>query len=76
VLTYRWAEVENGFSMPFGIQTDTKKALRIEAGTTWKELRIPETAWFNFFNIWNGYEGCADNSYTYYHTRIVKPANL
>jgi aminopeptidase N len=76
VLTYRWAEVENGFSMPFGIQTDTKMALRIEAGTTWKEMRIPETAWFNFFNIWNGYEGCADNSYTYYHTRIVKTADL
>jgi aminopeptidase N len=69
VLKYRWTGVEEGFVMPFGIGTNNKVSLRLVADTNWKEERIPQTAWFNFFNIWRGYEGSADNSFTYFYTR-------
>jgi aminopeptidase N len=71
VIKYRWTGVEDGFSMPFGIGTGNKQALRIMAGSQWQETRIPGTSWFNFYNLWKGYQGCADNSYTYYHTRLL-----
>jgi aminopeptidase N len=69
IIKYRWTGVEEGFVMPFGIGTNNKVSLRLVAGTNWKEERIPQTAWFNFFNIWRGYEGSADNSFTYFYTR-------
>jgi aminopeptidase N len=69
ILKYRWTGVEEGFVMPFGIGTNNKVSLRLVADTNWKEERIPLTAWFNFFNIWRGYEGSADNSFTYFYTR-------
>lgn len=72
VVRYRWAEVQNGFTMPFGIQTDKKEPLRIVARDTWQETRLPGAAWFSFYNLWRGYEGCADNSFTYFNTRRVK----
>ena len=69
MLRYRWTGVEDGFVMPFGIQTDRKESLRLVANTLWQEVRLPDARWFNFYNLWNGYAGCQDNSYTYYHTR-------
>lgn len=68
VLKYRWAGTEEGFFMPFGIQTDSGEGIRLEANTSWNETVLKNTEWFNFYNIWKGYQGCADNSYTYYHT--------
>jgi aminopeptidase N len=69
VMKYRWTGVEEGFIMPFGIATSNKESLRLVADTSWKEVRIPQTAWFNFYNIWKGYEGSVDNSFTYFNTR-------
>lgn len=72
VLKYRWTGVGEGFIMPFGIETNNKESLRFVADTSWKETTLPRTAWFNFNNLWKGYERCADNSFTYYRTsRIV-----
>jgi aminopeptidase N len=68
VLRYRWTGVEEGFIMPFGIATSRQESLRLVADTSWKELRIPNTAWFNFYNLWKGYEGSPDNSFTYFYT--------
>jgi aminopeptidase N len=69
MLRYRWTGVEDGFVMPFGIQTDRKESLRLLANNLWQEVRLPDAQWFNFYNLWNGYAGSKDNSYTYFHTR-------
>ncbi len=68
-IRYRWSGVDDGFSMPFGIRNDRGESFRLEATTEWKEYRLEGAEWFNFYNQWNGYEGCADNSFTYYRTR-------
>ena len=70
-LKYRWTGVEDGFTMPFGIGTNNNEALRIMAGSVWQETKIPGASWFNFYNLWKGYKGCAENSYTYYHTMLL-----
>jgi hypothetical protein len=72
IIRYRWAEVDNGFTMPFGIETDKKESLRIVGTAAWQEQKLPGTSWFNFYNLWKGYKGCADNSFTYYNSRMVK----
>jgi aminopeptidase N len=69
ILRYKWTGVEDGFVMPFGIQTDQKESLRLLADTRWQEVRLPDASWFNFYNLWNGYAGSKENSYTYFYTR-------
>jgi aminopeptidase N len=70
---YRWADVEEGFQMPFGIETDKKEAFRFLGTTLWKEERLANTKWFNFFNLWKGYQGAPESSFTYYITANRKP---
>ena len=72
IFRYRWIETPDGFIMPFGVETNTGRAIRMEGTTSWKEIRLKDTGWFNFFNLWKGYKGCPDNSYTYYYTRRVE----
>jgi aminopeptidase N len=72
VLKYRWTGVEAGFIMPFGVETNTKESLRLQADTSFKEVRLNGTSWFNFYNLWKGYVGSVDNSFTYYQTRWVR----
>lgn len=68
LLTYRWIGVDEGFKMPFGIGTNNKESFRMVGETSWKQVRLANTAWFNFYNLWKGYDGCADNSFTYFNT--------
>jgi aminopeptidase N len=68
VLKYRWTGVEDGFSMPFGITNDKKNAMRLVGTTQWQEITLPDSEWFNFFNLYTGYAGCPDNAFTYYRT--------
>jgi hypothetical protein len=68
ILKYRWTGVEEGFVMPFGIMTNSKESFRLLADTGWQETRIPDSAWFSFYNPWNGYAGSKENSFTYFHT--------
>lgn len=70
-LSYRWTEVGESFTMPFGISTDTKKSFRLVGTTEWQEMVIPETSWFNFYNLMTDYEGCPDNAFTYFRTHCV-----
>jgi aminopeptidase N len=72
VIRYHWTGVDEGFKMPFGIGLNNKESIRILAGTSWQETRIPGALWFNFFNLWRGYEGAADNSFTYFDTRMYQ----
>jgi aminopeptidase N len=67
---YRWAEVNDGFTMPFGIESDNGFGQRLEATSAWQETILPDTRWFNFYNLWKGYQGCPDNSFTYFYTRL------
>jgi aminopeptidase N len=68
-LVYRWTEVENGFSMPFSISTDKGINIRLEGTSDTREVTIPDAEWFNFYNVWKGYEGCPVNGFTYYNTK-------
>jgi aminopeptidase N len=70
ILKYRWTEVNEGFTMPFAIATDKKESFRLEGTTTWQEITLPETSWFNFYNLLTGYEGCPDHAFTYFHTAM------
>jgi len=69
ILKYRWTDVEKGFTMPFAITTDKKESIRLVATTSWQETIIQESNWFNFYNLFTGYQGCPDNGFTYYRTR-------
>jgi aminopeptidase N len=68
ILKYRWSEVDDGFTMPFAISTNKKESFRLVGTTSWQEISIPETEWFNFYNLFTGYAGCPDNAFTYYRT--------
>ncbi len=70
-LSYKWTEVEDGFTMPFCIETDCKKSIRLTGTTDRKEIKLENTSWFIFFNIWKGYEGAEQNSFTYFWTRCL-----
>ena len=71
-LRYRWTGVKDGFVMPFGISTSNKQSLRLVADCSWQEVTLAGASWFNFYNLWRGYQGCPDNAFTYYHTRNIK----
>ncbi len=68
LVRYRWTGVDEGFRMPFGIETDQSEAIRLVAESSWKETLLTGTRWFNFYNLWKGFQGAPDNSFTYYHT--------
>ena len=68
VIRYRWTGVDEGLSCLLALKLDQKEAIRLIADHTWKEIMIPDARWFNFYNLWKGYEGAADNSFTYFHT--------
>ena len=68
IFTYKWAEVEDGFKMPFCIQTNEKKAIRLVGTTQEQEILLKNTSWFNFFNHWKSTDGIMDNSFTYFWT--------
>jgi aminopeptidase N len=70
IFTFKWTEVEDGFKMPFCIETDEKKAIRFVGTTKEQEILLKNTSWFNFFNNWKNPEGIEDNSFTYYWTNF------
>lgn len=72
-MRYRWTDVEAGFSMPFAIATDKKESFRLEGTASWQEIRLPETSWFNFYNLFTGHQGCPVNAFTYYRTLCENP---
>lgn len=71
ILSYKWTEVDKGFKMPFCIMTDNKKSIRLTGTTTKQEIKLEKTSWFNFYNLWRGYNGAEPNSYTYFHTKCT-----
>jgi len=68
VFKYKWTEVEDGFRMPFCIETNVKKAIRLVGTTDEQQTVLENTSWFNFFNCWKGPAGAEDNSFTYFRT--------
>jgi aminopeptidase N len=72
ILKYRWTDVGDGFNMPFAIATDKKVSIRLAGTTSWQEITIPETTWFNFYNLSTGYLGCPGNSFTYYRSGCLE----
>ncbi len=71
IFSYKWTEVEEGFKMPFCIETDNKKSIRLTGTTKEQEIKLEDTSWFNFYNQWKGYEGVEKNSFTYFQTRCT-----
>ena len=72
IFTYRWTEVEEGFKMPFCIQTNEKKAVRLVGTKQEQEILLKNTSWFNFINQWKGTEGIEDHSFTYFWTNYTE----
>jgi len=72
-IKYKWTGVEEGFVMPFGIETNNKESLRLIGSTELNEIIIPSTRWFNFYNRWKGFEGVVEHAFTYFNT---KPEDL
>jgi aminopeptidase N len=68
LLKYRWTGVEDGFTMPFGVANEKKEGIRLVGTTKWQETTIADSKWFSFYNLFTGYTGCPDNSFTYFHT--------
>ncbi len=68
VFAFKWTGVEDGFEMPFCIETDKRKSVRFIGTTRQQEILLENTSWFNFFNKWNDPEGVKDNSYTFFWT--------
>jgi aminopeptidase N len=72
VFTYKWTEVDDGFRMPFCIETSGEKAIRL-VGTTYEQrLVLESTSWFNFFNCLKGPAGAEDHSFTYFRTSCTE----
>ena len=48
LLKFRWTDVEDGFTMPFGIANEKKEGMRLVGTTTWQEITIPESIGLHF----------------------------
>ncbi len=70
VIKYKWTGVDDGFEMPFSIETiDSLVAYRIMATTQDQEITIPDAASFSFFNISKSPVRCPHNGLTYFETK-------
>jgi aminopeptidase N len=70
ILKFQWKEVDDGFEMPFSIETTNDKvAYRFVATTTEQEVVLKNTESFNFFNLNRATTNCPHNGFTYYYTR-------
>ncbi len=69
VLTYKWTEVEKGFTMPFCIKTNDGRAVRLVGSTTEEKISLEDVNSFIFYNEWQDLDGVADNAYTYFRTK-------
>jgi aminopeptidase N len=70
VLKYKWTEVEDGFTMPFSIETiSNKDAIRLVATTQEQEITLKNTESFTFFNLMKSVINCPHNGLTYFWTK-------
>jgi aminopeptidase N len=72
LLQYKWTGVNEGFEMPFSIETiGEKKAYRIIANTAGQDTLIENASSFTFYNLHKSPEGCPHNGMTYYWTKCI-----
>ncbi|MBN2348967.1 MAG: M1 family metallopeptidase [Bacteroidales bacterium] len=69
IFTYRWDDVEPGFSMPFALALDNNKSIRLEGTASDQVFRLKNTATFNFYNQNRDPEGAPVNSLVYFWTK-------
>jgi aminopeptidase N len=70
ILTYKWTGVEDGFEMPFSIETtDENKSYRLIATAKEQEVTFENASSFTFFNLSKSPVGCPHNGLTYYETK-------
>jgi len=66
---YKWIGVDEGFTMPFSINTfPDNQAYRLEAKTEMSEIKIPGAGSFVFYNYATSPINCPGNGLTYYRT--------
>ena len=66
---YKWTGVDEGFIMPFSINTfPDNHAYRLEGNTELSEIKIPGAESFTFYNYATSPVNCPGNGLTYYRT--------
>lgn len=76
ILKYKWIEVDDGFTMPFSIETVCNgEAIRIVASTKEQEIVLKNTRSFSFFHLIKSAENCPHNGLTYYNTHCENKLN-
>lgn len=69
LLKYKWTKVDEGFVMPFSIETTgDKRPLRLIGTTNEQEVVIENASSFSFFNLMKPTANCPHNGLTYYWT--------
>jgi aminopeptidase N len=69
VLKYKWTEVEEGFTMPFSIETTGNlEAIRLVASSQEQEIVLKDTESFSFFHLIKSTKNCPHNGLTYFWT--------
>jgi len=72
ILKYKWIDVEDGFVMPFSIETiEGKNDIRLVGKTEEQEIVLDDTKSFVFFNYLKSAKNCPHNGLTYYWTRCT-----
>lgn len=70
ILKYKWEEVEDGFFMPFSIETfKDNKAIRLVGTKNEQQVILKNTESFVFFQLMKPVSNCPHNGFTYYWTR-------
>jgi aminopeptidase N len=68
-LRYKWTEVEDGFTMPFSIETiNDMEPVRLVATTEEQQVVLKNTVSFNFFHLIKPIQDCPHNGLTYFWT--------
>jgi len=68
LLSYKWAEVENGFKMPVCIKVNDKKSMRLDVTTEWQTILLEDAKKFGIYTQWSEDDGALKNAYTYFWT--------
>ncbi|MCG8700252.1 MAG: M1 family metallopeptidase [Bacteroidales bacterium] len=69
-LTYQWTQVEDGFFMPFSIETGNGEIIRLEGNTDNQEVVLPNNSTFRFLIDKESIVKFPKNGFTYYWTKM------
>jgi len=75
IMKYRWTEVDNGFTLPVCIATNSDKNYMLNATTEIQETILKNVSSFHFYTPWLEPDKVDRNGYTYFWTKCKNNAN-